>query len=181
MAALVPKWLLPSWLAAAALGGWLVYAGIHTTAPLQAPAAAPTTSSPTQGPSSGAAASAGLPSAPRLAGIVSLDGQPRLALLALPDAAPRLAAVGDVIPGVGAVTAIEPAALVAREGGSERRLVLAGAVVALQSATPAAAAPALPPPGFGAIPISPQPDPNVGSGNAAFRAMLEEKARAMRR
>lgn len=140
------------------------------------PPASPSTSPPV------AAASAAQPAVPVLRAVVTVDGLPRLALVDSPK--PVLVQVGEVLPGGAAVLAIEPRALVLRDGGVELRLVLDGAVVALASLpapAPAAASTAqLPPPGYGAIPMPPQGDERAGSGNAAFRAAVEDKARTMR-
>jgi len=116
---------------------------------------------------------------PALLAVVTVDGVPSLALVG--GESPRLLRAGDLMPGGAAVLAVETRALVLREDGRVRRLELTGPVVTLASAPPASAPPAMPPPGFGAMPMPPTPDDRVGSGNAAFRAAVEEKARSMRK
>lgn len=148
------------------------------------PAAAPAPAAAASLPGTVAAGAAARPDAPpvaRLAAVVSVDGVPSLALVTAD--APRLVRAGDLLADGAAVLAVEERALVVRAAGIVQRLALAGPVVALASPASAAssAAPSLPPPGYGAMPMPPQADERVGSGNAAFRAAVEEKARSMRK
>lgn len=188
-----PGWLWPALAAALGLGALVAVALTPPSMTVPPPEkwampAAPVASAPLPLPATSATLPP--PAAPVLKAIVTVDGAPRLALVE--HAGSRLVKVGDVLPDGAAVVAIEPRSLVLRDAGIELKLALDGAVVALSSAPAAAPAPssasasasasALPPPGYGAIPMPPNPaeDQRAGSGNAAFRAAVEHKARTMR-
>jgi hypothetical protein len=176
----LPRWM---WLAgAAALGSaagfaggrWLSESGVRPDVPGAMPEL------------QRAAVPVEAPAAETLAGIATIDGVPSLALV-VTGGRPALLRTGDPVDAAGAmVTAIEAqAAVITAAGGATRRLPLHGPALAQSSPAPqpassARAMPALPPAGYGAVPMPPD-DGRAGSGNAAFRAAVEERVRAMRK
>ena len=125
-----------------------------------------------------------------VSGVLLVDGSPSLAVVTVGAAPPRLLRVGDAARPGATLLRIDADRVTVTDGSGVRTLAVSGPPTELQTraalpvtgvAASASREPAasVPPPEYGAIAL-PQVDPAAGRGNAAFRAAVEAKARAMK-
>lgn len=117
-----------------------------------------------------------------LSGVLMVDGRPAMALVSVAGAPAVLVRPGDRVTASAVVSGIEANAMLLREGEQVSRIeVTAGPVTVAAAPLPPAATPApqgaAPMAGAAAPPAGDAP----GSGNAAFRAAIEDKVRSMNR
>jgi len=183
-AAPLPWWVLPAVFAAGAVGAllarWTFPAPLVETATAIAPAQGlAALQAPSQAAPAPAASARPASPAVEMSGVVLIEGRPALALVAVDGAPATLRRPGDALGHGTVLLRVAAEGLVLSDGPRERHVRLTGPVTVVADAPqPAALAAMPPPPGTFALPALDEP---AGSGNAAFRAAIEERVRALRR
>ena len=187
----VPWWVLPA-IVLSGLTGALMARWIDASAP--PPPAAPQATAP----AAALAAASAIPLAPAsapappaaaaaadwsLSGVLMVDGRPAMALVSVGRAPAALLRAGDRLSATAVLASIEANAIWVQDGALRTRVPMSGA----WATTARTLAPALPPDAAstprvaaGAAVATP-PAETPGTGNAAFRAAVEEKLKAMNR
>lgn len=198
----VPWWVLPaivlSGLVGALMARWMEgppppvaqapAIGVEGSAQARATLPSPLPSAPPMSPPDAKTPPAGAVPAPlsgaiELSGMLMVAGQPAMALVGVGGAPAVLVRPGDRITATAVVVSIEASAMQVRDGGRVSRIEVSSAPSRIAAAPlrPVATAPAdaMPAPAAGVAPAPAEDAP--GSGNAAFRAAIEDKVRAMGR
>lgn len=126
-----------------------------------------------------------MPAAPaarvELSGVLMVDGRPAMALVSVAGAPAVLLRQGDRVTATAVVASIEAGAVQLRDGDRISRIEVTAWPTRISSAPlqPAVSLPAVAAPAAGGAPAAAGDTP--GSGNAAFRAAIEDKIRSMNR
>jgi hypothetical protein len=184
--AAVPWWVLPAIVLSGFVGALMArWVDGPTAAP--APAAVTTVASPPPNlqPAVSSPSTLAVPPAPaarvELSGVLMVDGRPAMALVSVAGAPAVLVRQGDRVTATAAVAGIETHAILLRDGDRVSRIEVAASPIRIAVAPlqPAVAAPTVAAPAAGVAP--PPAGDAPGSGNAAFRAAIEDKIRSMNR
>lgn len=111
-----------------------------------------------------------------------VDGQPAMALVSVAGAPAVLVRQGDRVTATAAVAGIETNAMLLRDGDRVSRIEVTASPIRMAvapSKPPGVAVPTSAAPAAGVAPAPAGDAP--GSGNAAFRAAIEDKIRSMNR
>ena len=184
--ATVPWWVLPAIVLSGFVGA-LMSRWVDGPPAALAPAAAVTVASPPPNPQPAVLSPPlpALPAAPaarvELSGVLMVDGRPAMALVSVAGAPAVLVRQGDRVTATAAVAGIETNAMLLRDGDRVSRIEVTASPVrrAVAPMQPGLAAPVAVAPAAG---VAPAPSGDApGSGNAAFRAAIEDKIRSMNR
>lgn len=182
----VPWWVLPAIVLSGFVGA-LMARWVDGPPAAPAPAAVATAASlpPSLQPAASSPAVSSVPAAPaarvELSGVLMVDGQPAMALVSVAGAPAVLVRQGDRVTATAAVAGIETNAMLLRDGDRVSRIEVTAAPTRIAAAPlqSTVAAPTVAAPAAGVAPAPAGDAP--GSGNAAFRAAIEDKIRSMNR
>ncbi len=186
----MPWWVLPAIVLSGFVGALMArWVDGPTTAPAPAAVAtradAPPTTQPDSRPTATAPAATAIPASPaarvELSGVLMVDGRPAMALVSVAGAPAVLVRQGDRVTTTAVVAGIETSAMLLRDGDRVSRIEVTAAPTRIAAAPlqPTVTAPPAPVPAAGVAPALAGDAP--GSGNAAFRAAIEDKVRSMNR
>lgn len=189
----VPWWVLPA-IVLSGLVGALMTRWMDTPPPAQAPAvavdgpaaarvalAAPPPAAPPQLPPESKSPAAPPSGTIELSGVLMVAGQPAMALVSVGGGPAVLARPGDRITATAVVVGIEASAMQVRDGGRVARIEVSAMPARIAPPAQRPVSPA-PPDAAAAAGVAPAPAGDApGSGNAAFRAAIEDKVRSMNR
>lgn len=184
----MPWWVLPaivlSGLVGALMARWIdAPAPQPPVAPQVAAPAAVVNLAPAMPVASAAAPRAAAPAELALSGVLMVDGRPAMALVSVGRAPAGLLRVGDRLTATAVLASIEANAIWVQDGTVRTRVPVSGSLAAT-ARSPAPMVPSEAAAGTrvatGAS-VAPLPAEAPGAGNAAFRAAVEEKLKAMNR